>query len=42
MSRFIAGLSRGLANDYVALDVVETFGQYEINKRYNFKTSGAV
>ena len=37
MSRFIAGLSRGLANDYEALAVVETFGQYEINKRYSLR-----
>lgn len=37
MSRFIAGLSRGLANDYTTLAVVETFGEYQINKRYNLR-----
>jgi hypothetical protein len=37
MSKFIAGLSRGLANDYTTLAVVATFGEYEINKRYNLR-----
>ena len=37
MSRFIAGLSRGVANDHEALAVVETFGRYEINKRYSLR-----
>ncbi|MGH7792316.1 MAG: hypothetical protein ACREOB_08375 [Thermodesulfobacteriota bacterium] len=37
MSRFIAGLSRALANDCRTLAVVETFGEYQINKRYNLR-----
>lgn len=30
-------LGRGFADDYTSLAVLETFGEYEINKRYNLR-----
>jgi hypothetical protein len=37
MKRFILGLSSGKAKGYAAIALVETFGEYRINKRYNLR-----
>ncbi|HWP90864.1 MAG TPA: hypothetical protein VNN20_01515 [Thermodesulfobacteriota bacterium] len=37
MKRFILGLSPGKAEGHAAIALVETFGKYRINKRYNLR-----
>ena len=37
MKRFILGLSSGKAEGHAAIALVETFGKYQINKRYNLR-----
>ncbi len=37
IKRFILGLSSGKAKGHAAIVLVETFGKYQINKRYNLR-----